>query len=575
MKILAPILALALSFAATASHAENLSDWAEKRRIAIDTTAESGLELKEGAAQLPIAVRLHTGNFDFTIAKPDGSDIRVAGSDGKTPLRFHVEKFDTTNELGVLWVQLPKVTPAARADSITLFWGNEKAASAADMKGTFDAVQTLVLHFDDKTGATQTVDATGANSPREATVQLGAIGPLGGAAAFDGSSSIVVSGNGSFKFVANVGMTFTAWLKPGDIQAGTLFEQGALKIGLSGGNLAVSVNGKEVRANNPLRAGEWQQIAVTLGAGKASFYVDGLPAGSADVALADMAGDAVIGKGYRGDMDEVTVAAAMRSPAYLAALFGGQEPDGLLLAFDATEESGGEAGYMGILLDSLTVDGWVVIAILGVMAVISGWVMVSKTRFLHLAQKSNALFINHFRSDSAALLTPGSAAIDRIGHIGNLEHSPIYRLYEMGVSEMQQRFTAMQERNQETILSGASLDAIRASIDAVQVRENQRLNSQIVLLTIAISGGPFLGLLGTVVGVMITFAAIAAAGDVNVNAIAPGIAAALLATVAGLAVAIPALFGYNWLTSEIKNVSADMQIFADEFVTRAAELHSR
>ena len=75
-----------------------------------------------------------------------------------------------------------------------------------------------------------------------------------------------------------------------------------------------------------------------------------------------------------------------------------------------------------------------------------------------------------------------------------------------------------------------------------------------VILTIAISGGPFLGLLGTVVGVMITFAAIAASGDVNVNAIAPGIAAARVATVAGLFVAIPALFGYNYLISRIKGV---------------------
>src|SRR5262249_40677911 len=82
--------------------------------------------------------------------------------------------------------------------------------------------------------------------------------------------------------------------------------------------------------------------------------------------------------------------------------------------------------------------------------------------------------------------------------------------------------------------------------------------------------GPFLGLLGTVVGVMITFPAIAAAGDVNVNAIAPGIAAALLATVAGLAVAIPALFGYNYLASRIKNISSEMQIFVDQFVTRPA-----
>ncbi len=94
-----------------------------------------------------------------------------------------------------------------------------------------------------------------------------------------------------------------------------------------------------------------------------------------------------------------------------------------------------------------------------------------------------------------------------------------------------------------------------------------------MLLTIAISGGPFLGLLGTVVGVMITFAAIAAAGDVNVNAIAPGIAAALVATVAGLGVAIPALFGYNYLQTKIKSLSNDMTVFVDEFVTKMAETY--
>ena len=120
-------------------------------------------------------------------------------------------------------------------------------------------------------------------------------------------------------------------------------------------------------------------------------------------------------------------------------------------------------------------------------------------------------------------------------------------------------------------MSAASLSAVKASVDADLVRESHRLNAQMVWLTIAISGGPFLGLLGTVVGVMITFAAIAAAGDVNVNAIAPGIAAALLATVAGLVVAIPALFAYNYLASRIKNISADMQIFVDEFITRVAE----
>jgi biopolymer transport protein ExbB len=124
------------------------------------------------------------------------------------------------------------------------------------------------------------------------------------------------------------------------------------------------------------------------------------------------------------------------------------------------------------------------------------------------------------------------------------------------------------------VLSPQSIDAIRAAMDASMTRLQQSLSSQMVLLTIAISGGPFLGLLGTVIGVMITFAAIALSGDVNINAIAPGTAAALAATVAGLTVAIPSLFGYNWLNSRIKNISADNRVFVDEYVTRLAEQYS-
>ncbi len=73
---------------------------------------------------------------------------------------------------------------------------------------------------------------------------------------------------------------------------------------------------------------------------------------------------------------------------------------------------------------------------------------------------------------------------------------------------------------------------------------------------------------------MLTFAGVAAAGDVNINAIAPGISAALLATVAGLAVAIPALFGYNYIVIQNRNISANMNVFVDEFITRVAERFS-
>ena len=72
---------------------------------------------------------------------------------------------------------------------------------------------------------------------------------------------------------------------------------------------------------------------------------------------------------------------------------------------------------------------------------------------------------------------------------------------------------------------------------------------------------------------MVTFATIASTGDVNISAIAPGMAAALLATVAGLGVAIPALFGYNYLGSKAKELVADMHVFADEFLARLNEVH--
>jgi biopolymer transport protein ExbB len=229
---------------------------------------------------------------------------------------------------------------------------------------------------------------------------------------------------------------------------------------------------------------------------------------------------------------------------------------------------------MGILLGAVTLDGWIVIALLGVMAVLSFYVMISKAFILSSNGKANKIFLDAFESNWHALLTPGSQETAQLATNKTLLKSSIYRLYMVGVFEVKQRFDTQLANQQKFYLSDAMLNSVRAALDAAMMREMQKLNSGIVALTISIAGGPFLGLLGTVVGVMITFAAIAAAGDVNVNAIAPGIAAALVATVAGLAVAIPALFGYNWLASQIKNASNDGAVFLDEFITKSAEMHS-
>ena len=85
-------------------------------------------------------------------------------------------------------------------------------------------------------------------------------------------------------------------------------------------------------------------------------------------------------------------------------------------------------------------------------------------------------------------------------------------------------------------------------------------------LATAVSMSPMLGLLGTVWGVMESFIAMAQKGMVNLQAIAPGIAGALLTTVIGLLVAIPSAIGYNMLASRVRTLSVQMDNFADEFM---------
>jgi biopolymer transport protein ExbB len=152
-----------------------------------------------------------------------------------------------------------------------------------------------------------------------------------------------------------------------------------------------------------------------------------------------------------------------------------------------------------------------------------------------------------------------------------IEKSSIYDIYHIGSEEIRHRLE--QDRTRKKGLTGRSIQAIRAALDAGLVRENHKLTDGLIYLTISIAGGPYIGLLGTVVGVMITFAVIAKSGEVDVNSIAPGIASALLATVAGLIVAIPALFMYSYLNSRIKSIVSEMQVFIDEFVAKMAEFY--
>ena len=550
------------------------AEWAHKKKIVFDTS-ETGASLKEDAQQVPLLVRLHSGNFNFKQAKPDGGDLRVFAADGKSPLKYHIESYDSANELANVWVTLPKLTANSKTDAVVLAWGNDKASTDGDSKASYDASQILVYHF---SGADGVRDATanGNNASKSSATPV-ATGQIGQGLSFNGSSSVVIPASASLKVTAAAGFTFTAWLNPVSVDAGTLWSLATggkgLSVGLEAGKLKVTSAGATARSGTALKPGAWQHVAVVVSGGKVSFYIDGIEAGTGSLVLQDAAGEAVIGEGLRGDLDELTLAGTARSPSYIQALASSQTADSLMIAV-IDEGGGGEINYFKILISLQTIDGWIVIALLGVMAVVSGWVMVDKTVMLRRAGRANARFLAIFGEKSFELLSPGHAEVVAVQSDQTHQRSSVYRLYALGLKELAKRLASQASSGQPQRLSPAGQESIRAALDAAMLRENQRFNSGIVLLTIAISGGPFLGLLGTVVGVMITFAAIAAAGEVNVNSIAPGIAAALVATVAGLAVAIPALFGYNWLASQIKNISADSQVFVDEFITKAAELHA-
>ena len=115
------------------------------------------------------------------------------------------------------------------------------------------------------------------------------------------------------------------------------------------------------------------------------------------------------------------------------------------------------------------------------------------------------------------------------------------------------------------------MDVIRDAADCALADKALELESLMGLLGTAVSVGPFLGLLGTVWGVMGTFSGMATAGSATLSAVAPGISGALLCTVAGLLVALPATIGYSLLATRIRYLSVQMDNFAQEFTGRVQQ----
>jgi len=565
-------------------------DWSYRKTINIDTTP-AGVNIPVEVNEVPVLIRLHTGNFSYFLdMAEDARDLRFMSEDDQIPLKFHVEKFDPINEMALIWVKVPTLLPGSDTNSFWMYYGNSSAVNAEDSSGSYDADQTLVYHF----GKNEVMprDSTAyENQPVSWTGEVVADSLIGAGAHFNGTGQLRIADKPSLQVDPAKGWTVGFWFHvdrlPTDAQSILVRngESGSLALDLTpSGLIARLVVGEQIDETRPANfvPGSWHHAALVLTSDTLQLFLDGVPIQSLPVTTPLLAGDILVGQveetvpGFVGDIDEFQISSIARSESWLAAMVQSQSPGTRMIVYGEDADQGGGGGeesYFVTTLHNVTVDGWVVIGVLAVMAVISWFVMFNKIIAIGRVGKDNRGFDRHFETLGAGHIEDLDTA--SAGKNDRFPSSSLFRIYHSGVQEIHHRLAkSIGASAANTTLSPQAVGAIKATMDSVMVREGQKLSSQMVLLTIAISGGPFLGLLGTVVGVMITFAAIAASGDVNVNSIAPGIAAALVATVAGLAVAIPALFAYNYLGSRIKEIQADMRVFADEFIAKIAEDYS-
>lgn len=595
MRITATLI-IFLCLISNSAHAWWNKDWDFRKEFLFDTSA-TGLPIESSVNDAVVLVKLHLGNFTyFTDTKPNGEDIRFVLGDDLTPLKYHIEYYDPLQQIGLIWVKIPRITPGTNLDKIYMYYGNAQAVKGDDKAGTYAVDDVMVYHFDGVPG-----DATAyANNPQGNSSIPAEGSSIGTGAEFQGQQNITLALTPSLRILPDPGVTGSLWLKQINEQVDASVVS---YISETGSSFSLKINGSMpflqlVDSNGEVSTtstdGEqaitldtWNHLVYTVTPNEMKLFLNGVQISSSEIVAEEIGGILSIGawadqsQGFVGYIDELKILKRAVNSDWISLNYINQGPSDLLLraGADGQQESAAEEhNYLAFSLSKLTLEGKITTGILTVMLIFATFVMFGKGFFLGKVNKANRLFQNKYTgagqdktkenvSTSIISIYKSVNAEDK-----KLKESVSNRVFKTGMRELHSRLTASTAGAARTkTLSANTVSAIRASMNTTMVRETQRLQKQMVLLTIAIAGGPFIGLFGTVMGVMITFAEVALAGNVDVNAIAPGISAALVATVAGLAVAIPCLFGYNYLSSQIKEIIADMHVFAEEFESRIAE----
>ena len=212
--------------------------------------------------------------------------------------------------------------------------------------------------------------------------------------------------------------------------------------------------------------------------------------------------------------------------------------------FETITHSGPVAFFVLLLLAAFSIGSWAIIIV--------------KAMALRNAQKASAEFLEHFWQ---------SKRLDEIfTRTEQMPSSPLAQVFRAGYQELvkvKQREAAA-DKNKNQISDG--VENVERALRRAAIAEMTEMERLVPLLASVGSTSPFIGLFGTVVGIMKSFGEIGAKGSANLATVAPGISEALIATAAGLLAAIPAVIAYNAFNSRIKVLSSEMESFGSDFM---------
>jgi biopolymer transport protein ExbB/TolQ len=212
------------------------------------------------------------------------------------------------------------------------------------------------------------------------------------------------------------------------------------------------------------------------------------------------------------------------------------------------------ASALQFAFDRATTEGKITIGALVIVSLFSWSVIITKIIQLTRAARRTRKFFAAYRETRGPLDLPQQGAA--------FSGAPAFELYSAGAKELQYQLSKHPlQVGGETKINQFGLDAVRVALEEAAMQEALALERGMIVLSTAVAGGPFIGLLGTVWGVMETFSGIARANAASLTAMAPGVAGALICTVIGLLVAIPAMFAYNFMVTRIRAFTAELDAF--------------